>query len=108
MTLDINNIDDDNTTTNKWINYNIIICFSTFFHLYLKVKDSWDVDSDEENEDSSNEKGVYVKKKTLFFSFVDCMDIVQSYSCCTLFLFHIMAAMLVPINKGKAPMLFPS
>ena len=39
--------------------YNIIICC---FYFFLKVKDSWDVDSNEESEDSSNDKGVYVKK----------------------------------------------
>ena len=40
----------------------LFLLFSIFF---LKVKDSWDVDSAEESEDSSNDKGVYVKKKTL-------------------------------------------
>ena len=49
----------------------LFLLFSIFF---LKVKDSWDVDSAEESEDSSKDKGVYVKKKTLFFSFAvkDC------------------------------------
>ena len=46
----------------------LFLLFSIFF---LKVKDSWDVDSDEESEDSSNDKGVYVKKKTLIL-FVCC------------------------------------
>mgnify|MGYP007094311826 CR=1 FL=1 len=58
---------------NEW---NIILQYvvSTFFHFFFKVKDSWDVDSDAESEDSSNDKGVYVKKKPLFFSFAvkDC------------------------------------
>ena len=74
--------------------YNIIICCFYFFPFFFKVKDSWDVDSDAESEDSSNDKGVYVKKKTLILFVcckglysVDCMDIVQSYSCCILFCF---------------------
>ena len=67
-----------------WLCHSILLqcVVSIFSNFVLKVKDSWDVDSDEESEDKSDESGVYVKKKKpypfrLREKTVDCKDIVQ-------------------------------